>query len=87
MYDIDIDGIELISELMQMKENYEFSSQILAASIRHMVHWRQAVLIGADVVTIPPKLMDPIMNHPLTLKGIALFDADWKKLGKKELLG
>ncbi len=85
--DIDINGMELIDELRTLKDNYDFESEILAASIRHLMHFHQAALIGADVVTVPPTLLEKIMKHPLTEQGIAKFDADWKSLGKKDLLG
>jgi len=84
--DIDINGIELISKLVHMTRQHGFTSQILAASIRHVMHFHEAVLIGADVATVPPGLLDQIMRHPLTEKGIKKFDDDWKKLGKDELL-
>ena len=84
--DIDVDGIDLIPELMIMKETYGFTSEILAASIRHLMHWHHATLAGADIATVPPTLLEKLMNHPLTERGIAKFDADWKKLEKKTLL-
>jgi transaldolase len=84
--DIDINGLNLIEELVAMKHQYSFDSEILAASIRHVMHWHETVLIGADVATVPPKLLDQIMHHPLTEKGIKKFDDDWNKLGKDELL-
>jgi len=84
--DIDINGIALIGEMRRMFDNYGFDSMILAASIRHLMHWHEAALMGADIATIPPKLLDQVMNHPLTEKGIEMFDADFAKLGKKELL-
>jgi len=84
--DIDVNGLELIHKLVHMVEHYGFASQILAASIRHIMHWHEVVLAGVDVATIPPTLLDQIMNHPLTIKGIKKFDDDWKKLGKQELL-
>ena len=84
--DIDIDGMKLVENLMQMKKNYNFKSEILAASIRNVMHWHYATLIGTDVVTLPPKLLEQIMNHPLTTQGIEKFDNDWKSLGKENLL-
>ncbi len=83
--DIDIDGIELIENLAIMKHNYNFKSEILAASIRNVIHLQQSILIGADVATIPPTLLDKVFKHPLTLQGIEKFDADWKSLNKKNL--
>lgn len=85
--DIDVNGMELINKLVFMVEQYGFASQVLAASIRHMMHFHETVLAGADVATVPPKLLDQIMKHPLTERGIEKFDADWEKLGKAELLG
>lgn len=84
--DIDVNGLDLISKLVHMVEEYGFASQILAASIRHVMHWHEVVLAGADVATVPPKLLDQVMSHPLTQKGIEKFDKDWEKLGKQELL-
>jgi len=84
--DIDVNGVELIGKLVHMVEQYGFASQVLAASIRHVMHWHEVALVGADVATVPPKLLDQIMNHPLTVKGIQKFDDDWKKLGKQDLL-
>lgn len=84
--DIDVDGMNLVSDLRHIIDEYGFESNIIAASLRHVMHWHEATLLGADVATIPPKLLDQIMVHPLTEKGIAKFDVDWAKLGKKELL-
>jgi len=84
--DIDVDGINVVSELVDMTQTYDFSSQILAASVRGLMHWHQAALLGADVVTLPPTLLEKVMKHPLTEQGIAKFDADWQKLGKSDLL-
>jgi transaldolase len=84
--DIDSDGTELLEKLMTMKFNYDFKSEILAASIRHPIHLQKAILLGVDVATIPPTMLDKVMNHPLTKEGIEKFDADWKSLGKKDLL-
>ena len=79
-------GMELIEELVSLKDIYEFESQILAASLRSVVHWKQAALAGANIATLPPTVFEQAMVHPLTQKGIELFDADWKKLGKETLL-
>lgn len=83
--DIDVNGIKLIEELMQLKTNYDFESEILAASIRNLTHWNQAALAGADIATVQPLFLEQLMRHPLTEQGIAKFDADWKKLGKNKL--
>lgn len=85
--DIDIDGIELVEDIKTMLDNYDYGSELLAASIRTPRHLHDAIIYGADVATIPPALLEQIMKHPLTEQGIAKFDADWKKLGKSNLLG
>lgn len=84
--DIDSDGMELVEDVRTMLDNYDYETELLAASIRHQRHLHAAVLCGADVATIPPTLLDQIVKHPLTEQGIAKFDADWKKLGKANLL-
>ena len=85
--DIDINGMALVSEIREMLDIYGFKSEIIAASVRHVMHWHEAVLLGSDISTVPPKLLEQIMYHPLTEKGIEKFDADWKKIGKRDLLG
>ena len=78
-------GEEILSE-KQMKMFDDFDTQILAASIRTVFQWRQAALSGADVVTLPPSVFEQGLKHPLTDRGVELFDNDWKKLGKASLL-
>lgn len=80
--DIHIDGMELISEIRQIYDNYDYDTNILAASIRTPNHIRQAALIGADYVTAPPSVLKSLVKHPLTDKGIETFLADWKKTGQ-----
>jgi transaldolase len=80
--DINLDGMELISDIRQIYDNYDFSTQILAASIRTANHVKQAALIGADIATIPPAVLKGLVKHPLTDKGIEMFLADWKKTGQ-----
>ena len=84
--DIGSDGMVLIEDLVTLKQQYEFPTQILAASIRHVMHWERAALLGADVATVPPALIEAACHHPLTDFGIKKFDQDWQKLGKKGLL-
>ncbi len=84
--DIDANGMELIGDMRQVMDNYGYESEILAASLRSVMHLHDAALLGADVATIPPGLLDKVFKHPLTLQGIEKFDADWASLGKKELL-
>ncbi len=83
--DISTDGMELISQITQIYENYDLDTQILVASIRHPVHVLQSALIGADIVTCPYKVMQQLVNHPLTEKGISQFlkDAQANKQNNK----
>lgn len=81
--DTGSDGMELISEIKQIYENYNFKTEILTASVRTVNHVKQAALIGADVVTAPPATLRALVNHPLTDKGLAAFLADWAKTGQK----
>jgi transaldolase len=80
--DIHIDGMDLISEIRQIYDNYDYDTNILAASIRTPNHIREAALIGADYATAPPAVLKSLVKHPLTDKGIELFLADWKKTGQ-----
>lgn len=80
--DNSLDGIELISEIRQIYDNYSFDTEILAASVRTVNHVRECALIGADVVTVPAKVMKDMVKHVLTDKGIEGFLADWKKTGQ-----
>jgi transaldolase len=81
--DIHLDGMELIREIRQIYDNYNFGTEILAASIRTANHVREAALAGADVMTAPPAVIKGLVKHPLTDKGIESFLADWKKTGQK----
>jgi transaldolase len=74
--------MEVIEEIRQIYDNYEFATQILAASIRSANHVRYAALAGADVATVPPAVLKSLLRHPLTDKGIEMFVADWKKTGQ-----
>ncbi len=80
--DIHLDGIELISEIRQIYDNYDFATEILAASIRTALHVKQVAMIGADVATMPAAVLKGLVKHPLTDKGIEMFLADWKKTGQ-----
>jgi transaldolase len=81
--DIGEDGMQLISEIRTIYDNYEFKTKILAASIRTIQHVTEAALYGADVATIPAKLMSQLVVHPLTDKGLEQFNQDWAKSGMK----
>ncbi len=78
--DIGKDGIALIKEIKDIFSNYNFNTEILVASIRHPMHVVDAGKIGADVVTLPPAVLDKMLKHPLTDIGLKNFLADWEKL-------
>ena len=80
--DIHQDGMELIAEIRQIYDNYDFDTNILAASIRSANHIKEAALIGADCATAPAAVLKSLVKHPLTDKGIEQFLADWKKAGQ-----
>lgn len=75
------DGMQLISEIRAIYDNYNFDTQILAASVRSVDHVVEAAICGADVATIPLKLVDELVRHPLTDKGLKRFNEDWAKSG------
>jgi transaldolase len=78
------DGMELVREIRSIYDNYtDLKTQILAASIRHVTHVKQAAMIGADVATVPPAVLRALVQHPLTDKGLAAFLADWQKTGQR----
>jgi len=81
--DIAYDGMELIADIKQIYDNYPaLKTQILVASVRTVNHVKQAALIGADIVTVPPKTLQSLAAHPLTDAGLAAFLADWEKSGQ-----
>jgi len=80
--DISEDGMELIRQIRVIYDNYDFETQILAASIRHPMHVVESALAGADVATMPLKVVHQLLKHPLTDIGQDKFLADWKKLQK-----
>ncbi len=81
--DINIDGMELIREIRVIYDNYDFRTEILAASIRSANHVKDSALAGADVATVPPGVLKSLVNHPLTDKGLKAFLDDWAKTGQK----
>ena len=83
--DINIDGMDLIEDILVIYDNYGFETQILAASIRTVNHVLESARIGADVMTAPPAVIKSLANHPLTDKGLAAFLADIEKTGQKIL--
>lgn len=79
--DVGQDGMKLIADIKEIFKNYPaFKTQILVASVRHPVHVVDAAKIGADVVTLPPAVLDKMLQHPLTKIGLENFLADWEKL-------
>jgi len=82
--DVGGDGMELIQQIRTIYDNYGFTTKILAASIRHPLHLVQCALIGADVVTVPMKVIKQQMHHPLTDKGLEAFLADWNALQQEK---
>jgi transaldolase len=78
--DIGHDGMQLVREMREIFDNYGFRCEILAASIRHPVHVVEAARAGADVATIPFKVLESLLNHPLTDIGLQKFLKDWEKV-------
>jgi len=80
--DITLDGLELIEDIRTIYDNYGFETEILAASIRNVNHVKDCALVGADVITAPPKVVKSLSNHILTDKGLAAFLKDWEGTGQ-----
>lgn len=80
--DIAENGMQLIENIVTIYGNYGYTTQVLAASIRHPMHIVDAALVGADVATIPFKVIQQLVKHPLTDKGLETFLSDWKKSGR-----
>jgi transaldolase len=78
--DISEEGMELIEQIVTIYRNYEYNTEVLVASVRHPMHVVQSALIGADIVTMPFKVIDQLIKHPLTDIGLQKFLADWKKV-------
>lgn len=81
--DIGENGLELLHNIIEIYQNYSWKTEVLAASLRHPVHVIEAARMGADIATMPLKVIDQLFNHPLTDKGQAQFLADWAKSGRK----
>ncbi len=82
--DIGHDGMELVAQTVQIFDNYGFDTEIIVASIRHPQHVLQAALLGADIATIPFKVIKQLAKHPLTDVGIERFLEDWAKVPDKD---
>jgi transaldolase len=80
--DISMNGMELISQIVQIYSNYDYRTQVLVASVRHPIHFVESCLMGADVCTMPFKVIEQLAKHPLTDMGLEKFLEDWKKLNK-----
>jgi transaldolase len=80
--DISSDGMDLIADIRLVYDNYGFDTEILAASIRHPMHLLESARLGADVATMPLKVIDQLLKHPLTDIGLERFLADWDDLQK-----
>ena len=81
--DIGQDGMEVVSDIREIYDEYEVDTQILVASVRHPGHVLEAMRIGADCATLPPSVLHRCMRHPLTDRGLESFLADWASLGKE----
>lgn len=82
--DIASDGIQLVSDLREMFDSYDFDAEIIAASVRNLGHVEAAALAGSDIATIPGNLFPKLWSHPLTTNGIAQFEADWQAYQEKQ---
>jgi transaldolase len=81
--DIGENGLILLQNIIEIYENYSWKTEVLAASMRHTLHVIESARLGADIATMPFKVIDQLFNHPLTDKGQAQFLADWAKSGRK----
>ena len=81
--DIGHVGMQVVVDIAQIYAIYDYDTEIIVASIRHPVHVYEAALVGADIATIPPAVLDKMVNHPLTDVGIERFLADWEKVKDK----
>ena len=83
--DIGQNGLDLIYDIVEIYNNYNFKTEVLVASVRGVHHIVESAKIGANIVTIPAKTFKEMYNHPLTDKGLASFLSDWKKTGQSIL--
>ena len=81
--DIAEDGMAIISQIVEIFQNYDFATKVLVASVRHPIHVLEAARIGADVATIPYNVIEQLAKHPLTESGLRKFLADWEKVPKE----
>jgi transaldolase len=81
--DIGVNGMDMVNQVIQIYQNYDFDTEVLVASVRSPMHIQTAAEMGADIATIPFKVMQQMTSHPLTDKGIKSFLDDWNKAQKK----
>jgi transaldolase len=81
--DIGQNGLDLLADIVEIYDNYDWNTEVLAASIRHPIHVIEAARMGADIATMPFKVVEQLVKHPLTDKGIDQFLSDWKKSGRR----
>jgi len=79
--DLSQEGMELVEQIVTIYENYGYDTEIIVASVRNPLHVLDAALMGADIATIPYKVMEQLIKHPMTDIGLEKFLADWKKMG------
>ena len=78
--DVSNPGMEIVSQIRTIFDNYDITTEILAASLRHPMHFMEAAMIGADIATLPAKVFDQLFRHPLTDVGLQKFLEDWEKV-------
>ncbi len=83
--DIVQDGMALVRDIVTMFRNYSMKTQVLVASVRHPIHVMDSARLGADIVTLPLKIIHQLIRHPLTDAGLKAFLADWEKVAHKSL--
>ncbi len=81
--DISHDGLDLVDQIVTILYNYGFESEVIVASIRNPLHFVEAAIMGADIATLPYAILEKLIKHPLTDKGMETFLQDWKKVKKK----
>ena len=85
--DIGQRGMELVEDLVKIRDNYRLKAEVLVGSIRHPQHVLEAAKVGADIATMPPEVMEKMMHHPLTDAGLKRFLDDWEKAKKTRASG
>lgn len=79
-------GMELVSDILEIYENYDFDTEVIVASVRNPLHVVESALIGADIATVPFKVLQQLFYHPLTDAGIKRFNEDWQKVTDREII-